>query len=158
MVDRGRIELPTPGFSVGKRTALNRPVSTAIGANLLSHHAFQAPLAKPAHPFEPMERDRTRQVGGKSQPWSPLGSTGAGVPLPARTRLRLAAPSLTGRPMPAQDRGSQPALGVAPGPAGALTCTRPGAVDAMPSREEVLALMNRYVRRPSHAWWTEWTR
>jgi ribokinase len=41
---------------------------------------------------------------------------------------------------------------------GALTCTRRGAVDAMPTREEVLALMARHDRQPSHAWTTEWTR
>jgi ribokinase len=42
--------------------------------------------------------------------------------------------------------------------AGALTCTRRGAVDAMPSRDEVVAMMDCHDRRPSHAWWTEWTR
>ncbi len=36
--------------------------------------------------------------------------------------------------------------------AGALTCTRPGAVDAMPTREEVLALMERHGRQPGAAW------
>jgi ribokinase len=42
---------------------------------------------------------------------------------------------------------------------GALTCTRRGALAAMPSREEVVALMDRYDRRPSHAArWTEWMR
>jgi ribokinase len=35
--------------------------------------------------------------------------------------------------------------------AGALTCTRPGAVDAMPTREEVLALMERHGRQPGTA-------
>jgi ribokinase len=49
------------------------------------------------------------------------------------------------------------ALLVASG-AAALTCTRRGAVDAMPSRAEVEAMMDRHDRRPSHAWWTEWTR
>jgi ribokinase len=38
----------------------------------------------------------------------------------------------------------------------ALTCTRRGAVDAMPTREEVVALMERHGRRPSPAWWTRW--
>jgi ribokinase len=42
--------------------------------------------------------------------------------------------------------------------AGALTCTRRGAVDAMPTRAEVRALMDRHDRRPSPAWWIEWTR
>ena len=42
--------------------------------------------------------------------------------------------------------------------AGALTCTRRGAVDAMPSREEVAAILDGHDRRPSHAWWTEWAR
>ena len=42
--------------------------------------------------------------------------------------------------------------------AAALTCTRRGAVDAMPSREEVVTMVDRHDRRPSHAWWTEWTR
>ena len=41
--------------------------------------------------------------------------------------------------------------------AGALTCTRRGAVDAMPTREEVRALMDRHGRRPSPAWWMEWS-
>jgi ribokinase len=40
----------------------------------------------------------------------------------------------------------------------ALTCTRRGAVDAMPTREEVWALMDRHGRRPSPAWGVEWTR
>ncbi len=35
--------------------------------------------------------------------------------------------------------------------AGALTCTRRGAVDAMPTREEVLALMEQHGRRPGTA-------
>ena len=42
--------------------------------------------------------------------------------------------------------------------AGALTCTRRGAVDAMPTRGEVLALMDRHDRRPSRGWLMEWTR
>ena len=69
VVPGGGIEPHAPKgtrFSVGK-TALNRPVSAAIGPNLPSHHAFQAPLATPPHPFEPMERDTTRQVAGKSR-------------------------------------------------------------------------------------------
>jgi ribokinase len=37
----------------------------------------------------------------------------------------------------------------------ALTCTRRGAVDAMPTREEVWALMDRHGRRPSGSWWSE---
>lgn len=42
--------------------------------------------------------------------------------------------------------------------AGALTCMRRGAVDAMPTREEVLALMARHGRRLSPAWGAEWIR
>jgi len=42
--------------------------------------------------------------------------------------------------------------------AGALTCTRRGAVDAMPTREEVVALMDRHHRGPRMAWQTGWTR
>jgi ribokinase len=38
--------------------------------------------------------------------------------------------------------------------AAALTCTRRGAVDAMPTRDEVLALMDRHDRRPSSRWET----
>jgi ribokinase len=41
---------------------------------------------------------------------------------------------------------------------GGLTCTRRGAVDAMPRRAEVVAMMDQHDRRPSRAWWTEWTR
>jgi ribokinase len=42
--------------------------------------------------------------------------------------------------------------------AAALTCTRRGAVDAMPTREEVRALMDRHDRRPDGRWWTEGAR
>jgi ribokinase len=42
--------------------------------------------------------------------------------------------------------------------AAALTCTRRGAVDAMPTRREVWALMERHGRRPSDAWEGEWAR
>lgn len=42
--------------------------------------------------------------------------------------------------------------------AGALTCTRRGALDAMPSREEVVAMMDCHDQRASHAGWTEWMR
>ena len=42
--------------------------------------------------------------------------------------------------------------------AGALTCTRRGALDALPTREEVVALMDRHDRRPSTAWQTGWMR
>jgi ribokinase len=42
--------------------------------------------------------------------------------------------------------------------AGSLTCTRRGAVEALPTREDVLAIMDRYDRRPTHPWWMEWTR
>ena len=42
--------------------------------------------------------------------------------------------------------------------AGALTCTRRGAVDAMPSREEVLADDEPPRSTAESAWWTEWTR
>jgi ribokinase len=38
--------------------------------------------------------------------------------------------------------------------AGGLTCTRRGAVDAMPTREEVLDLMTRHHRQPGTAWHT----
>jgi ribokinase len=38
--------------------------------------------------------------------------------------------------------------------AAALTCTRRGAVDAMPSRDEVVAMIASHDRRPRHAWWT----
>jgi ribokinase len=41
---------------------------------------------------------------------------------------------------------------------GSLTCTRRGAVEALPTREDVLALMDRYDRRPTRPWWMEWTR
>lgn len=41
---------------------------------------------------------------------------------------------------------------------GGLTCTRRGAVDAMPTREEVVALMKRYDRGPKAAWLQEWSR
>jgi len=41
---------------------------------------------------------------------------------------------------------------------GGLTCTRRGAVDAMPTREEVVALMKRYDRGPKAAWFQEWSR
>jgi ribokinase len=40
---------------------------------------------------------------------------------------------------------------------GGLTCTRRGAVDALPTREEVVALMDRHDRRPSTAWQAGWT-
>jgi ribokinase len=40
--------------------------------------------------------------------------------------------------------------------AGALTCTRRGAVDAMPTRDEVWALMDRHDRRPRSAWGRGW--
>lgn len=46
------------------------------------------------------------------------------------------------------------ALLVASATAG-MTCTRPGAVDAMPTREEVWALMDRHDRRPGGRWWSE---
>jgi len=36
--------------------------------------------------------------------------------------------------------------------AGALTCTRRGAIDALPDRGEVLALLDREGRRPARAW------
>jgi ribokinase len=42
--------------------------------------------------------------------------------------------------------------------AGGLTCTRRGAVDAMPTRVEVLALMDRANRRPRSPWVAEWAR
>ena len=42
--------------------------------------------------------------------------------------------------------------------AGALTCTRRGAVDAMPTREEVITLMERHHRRPSAGWSAGWAR
>ena len=41
---------------------------------------------------------------------------------------------------------------------GSLTCTRRGAVDAMPTREEVVALMKRSDRGPRTAWLREWSR
>jgi ribokinase len=42
--------------------------------------------------------------------------------------------------------------------AGGLTCTRRGAVDAMPTREEVVALMRRHDRWPGSAWSKGWAR
>jgi ribokinase len=42
--------------------------------------------------------------------------------------------------------------------AGGLTCTRRGAVEALPTRGEVGRLMDRHDRRPSSAWGMEWTR
>ncbi len=42
--------------------------------------------------------------------------------------------------------------------AGGLTCTRRGAVEALPTREEVDRLMDRHDRRPSSVRGTEWTR
>jgi hypothetical protein len=99
MVDRGRIELPTPGFSVGKRTAVNRPGSAAIGPNLPSPHAFQAPLATPAPPIRadgPRYNSASRRQVTRD-------------PAPPRR------PPLDGASTPAQDRGGEPALGVAPG-------------------------------------------
>ena len=41
---------------------------------------------------------------------------------------------------------------------GAFTCTRRGAVDAMPTREEVVALMREHDRWPTSAWLKGWTR
>jgi ribokinase len=41
---------------------------------------------------------------------------------------------------------------------GGLTCTRRGAVDAMPTREEVVALMTRHDRGSKTAWLREWSR
>ena len=65
MVDRGRIELPTPGFSVGKKTAVNRPLSAAMVPTTRLLVRFR-PLS-PSLPrrFKPIEHGRTRQVGGK---------------------------------------------------------------------------------------------
>jgi ribokinase len=42
--------------------------------------------------------------------------------------------------------------------AGGLTCTRRGAVDAMPTREEVVGLMMRHDRGATAAWLQEWSR
>ena len=41
---------------------------------------------------------------------------------------------------------------------GGLTCTRRGAVDAMPTREEVVALMKRHDRGSTTAWFRRWSR
>ena len=41
---------------------------------------------------------------------------------------------------------------------GGLTCTRRGAVDAMPTREEVVTLMKQHDRWPSSDWLKGWTR
>ena len=41
---------------------------------------------------------------------------------------------------------------------GGLTCTRRGAVDAMPSREEVVELMRRHDRGRQSPWLAEWSR
>jgi ribokinase len=41
---------------------------------------------------------------------------------------------------------------------GGLTCSRRGAVDAMPTREEVVALMKQHDRWPTSAWLKGWTR
>jgi ribokinase len=43
------------------------------------------------------------------------------------------------------------ALHIASAAAG-LTCTRPGAVDALPTREEVVALMRQHGRAAGAAW------
>ena len=40
--------------------------------------------------------------------------------------------------------------------AGGLTCTRRGAVDAMPTRDDVVALMKRHDRMPKGAWARQW--
>jgi ribokinase len=40
--------------------------------------------------------------------------------------------------------------------AGGLTCTRRGAVDAMPTRDDVVALMKRHDRMPMGAWARQW--
>lgn len=49
------------------------------------------------------------------------------------------------------------ALLVASATAG-LTCTRRGALDAMPTREEVVLLMRRHDREPKAAWARDWSR
>jgi sugar/nucleoside kinase (ribokinase family) len=54
--------------------------------------------------------------------------------------------------MPVED-----ALVVASATAG-LTCTRRGAVDAMPAGEEVVALMERHDRRLRVSWPSGWAR
>jgi ribokinase len=41
--------------------------------------------------------------------------------------------------------------------AGGLTCTRRGAVDAMPTRQEVVDLMKQHDRMPKAAWARQWT-
>jgi ribokinase len=41
---------------------------------------------------------------------------------------------------------------------GGLTCSRRGAVDAMPTREEVVALMKRHDRWPTSPWLKGWVR
>jgi sugar/nucleoside kinase (ribokinase family) len=41
---------------------------------------------------------------------------------------------------------------------GGLTCTRRGAVESMPTREEVVELMRRHDRGSKAAWLQEWSR
>jgi ribokinase len=41
---------------------------------------------------------------------------------------------------------------------GGLTCSRRGAVDAIPTREEVVALMKQHDRWPTSAWLKGWVR
>jgi hypothetical protein len=65
MVGRGRVELPTPGFSVGTGTGLNRPLSAAIGPNTLPDRTLSSLPPPPPGRFEAIALDTSLKVVSK---------------------------------------------------------------------------------------------